>query len=43
MLDKTLNVLKNGQFILLHDSSDKENEVNMLDTNEVLHHSKIYA
>lgn len=30
MLEKTLNTLKNGQFILLHDSSDRENEVDMV-------------
>ncbi len=30
MLDKALSVLKRGQFILLHDSSDRENEVDMV-------------
>ncbi len=30
MLDKALNILKRGQFILLHDSSDRENEVDMV-------------
>ncbi len=30
MLDKALSVLKKGQFILLHDSSDRENEVDMV-------------
>lgn len=30
MLEKALNVLKKGQFILLHDSADRENEVDMV-------------
>ena len=30
MLDTALNVLKKGQFILLHDSSNRENEVDMV-------------
>lgn len=30
MLDDAINVLKKGQFILLHDSSDRENEVDMV-------------
>ena len=29
-LDQTLDVLNRGQFILLHDSSDRENEVDMV-------------
>jgi len=30
MLDQALDALKKGQFILLHDSSDRENEVDMV-------------
>jgi 3,4-dihydroxy 2-butanone 4-phosphate synthase len=30
MLDEALNFLKTGQFVLLHDSSDRENEVDMV-------------
>ncbi len=43
MLDKAINILKNSQFISLHTFSDRENEVDILDANGVLHHSKIYV